>query len=144
MSNVLTQSKTSKQTALSKCFADLRKKYIFAKQNYSCCMGCGTCELQQEHDALPENKRPIGYVFFHGQDNESRVDGRDFHLRFGAFDGDEPNEHVGVVIGNLVCRSLKKFGIEYEWNGSKFEAIKITKEPDRIRPLTRKQKGFRW
>lgn len=82
---------------LNAAFRKLRKAGYFAKQNFWCCQSCGWAAMTDEQ----RNKA----VFYHAQDNDSKKEGRPFHL---AWSGD----------GNEICNILRGEGITVEWEGS--------------------------
>ena len=84
-------------TNLSKAFAELRKNGYFAKQNYFCCQSCGWASMSEKES---ENA-----VFYHNQDYQSFKKGEDLYL---AWSGD----------GNFITKTLTKFGMIVEWDGT--------------------------
>jgi len=78
---------------LTKAFAALRKAGYFARQNFQCCQSCAWA-------AVPEAKEDKA-VFYHNQDNESRLRGHKFHL---AWSGDQ----------HEICRILEENGVKVE------------------------------
>jgi hypothetical protein len=78
---------------LTKAFAALRKAGYFARQNFQCCQGCGWA-------AVPDDKGEKA-VFYHRQDNDSRLRGGKFHL---AWSGDQ----------HEICRILTENGVTVE------------------------------
>jgi len=110
-------------TRLTRAFKALRRKQIIALQNYSCCQSCALSKLERD---LEEGKRDgIGYVFFHQQEGERKAEGHNFHLYYGKTPG-VPFEAKDIA--STVVRTLSKFGIRTEWNGSETEAIKVINE----------------
>lgn len=76
---------------LNKAFAALRKAGYFARQNFTCCQSCGWA-------AVPE-KNGEKAVFYHNQDNHSKLRGQSFHL---AWAGDQEE----------ICRILNENGVK--------------------------------
>ena len=66
-----------------------------------------------------KGKEAKGYVFFHRQDNESRVAGRDFFLAFGGADS------PALDVGMMVVGALASHGVRTEWNGDTNTRIKV-------------------
>lgn len=89
---------------LGKAFRELRKKGYFARQNFLCCRTCGWAAIPKEQLSKA--------VFYHGQDNDDKLDGKDFYL---AWDGD----------GKEICDILKSCGVDTDWNGDQDERIKV-------------------
>jgi hypothetical protein len=90
--------------ALNKAFKLLRKLGYFARQNFWCCQSCGWA-------AVPEGKENKA-VFYHHQDNHSRVSGDPFYI---AWSGD----------GHEICRVFTECGISVEWDGNSDTRIKL-------------------
>ena len=91
-------------TNLTKAFKALRKAGYFARQNFLCCQTCGWA-------AVPEGKGEK-VVFYHNQDNQRKVQGRDFCL---AWAGD----------GNEIVRILNENKIQTEWDGTNSQRITV-------------------
>jgi hypothetical protein len=100
---------------LDEAFVELDRNGIVARQNFTCCQTCGCAEISYEIEDT-EAFRPVrGYVFFHTQDTESAVRNGYLYLAFGSLLGDE---HESKVIANEVCETLKRHGLEPDWNGA--------------------------
>lgn len=66
-----------------------------------------------------KGKEVKGYVFFHRQDNESRVAGREFFLAYGGADSS------GLDVGMMVVGALASHGVRTEWDGDTNTRIKV-------------------
>ena len=88
--------------SLSTPFALLRKQKLFARSNFFCCQGCGCNAMSHRQKEETDNPHK-GYVFFHNQDNERRVKGKDFYLAYGEFDNQNT---TAEQIGKMICQLL--------------------------------------
>lgn len=89
---------------LTKAFVALRKAGYFAKQNFWCCQSCAW-------SAIPDDKADKA-VFYHNQDNQSKLNGEPFML---AWSGD----------GNQICKILNENGVETKWSGDTNTRIEV-------------------
>jgi hypothetical protein len=94
---------------LDAAFASLERNGIVARQNFSCCMSCGSREI---HDELAMKKDARGYTFFHMQDTDRAASGGELSLAFGA-----PTEAGMKAVARDVVNALKAAGLAPEWNG---------------------------
>lgn len=101
---------------LDAAFAALEARGIVARQNFSCCMNCGSQEIWGEVAEAEEEGRVIhGCAFYHEQSTASAVDGGGVMLGYQAVDeGDEAMAAVGREIVDV----LRAHGLHPEWNGS--------------------------
>lgn len=100
---------------LDEAFAELDRTGIIARMNFTCCQTCGHAEISYEIEAT-ENIRPVrGYVFFHIQDTESAVRNGYLYLAYGSVSGDEKES---AAVANEICGTLRKHGLEPDWNNS--------------------------
>jgi hypothetical protein len=89
---------------LTLAFAELEQKGILCRQDYSDCMTCGHFDLKAEAELAQQQGREVrGYVFFHGQDTESLLDG-DLFLAFGRWPPtpDEIDRIVQVLLSAIL------------------------------------------
>jgi hypothetical protein len=108
---------------LDKAFAELEQHGIVARQNFSDCGTCGVAEIVDEIDATRKKGREVrGYVFYHMQDTESAADGGGLYLNYGSVDA---GEKAALVIAGEAVESLKRQGLETNWNGSIRERIGV-------------------
>ena len=91
-------------------FAALREMGFFAKANHTCCQSCGLAEI-------PEDKE-MAYVFYHMQDLEGLKQDGVCYLAWGG--------KVGEKFGHTICDTIRKAGLEVDWNGSENTRIKVT------------------
>ena len=85
-------------------FKELRNNGYFSRMNFWCCQSCGWA-------AVPKGKGEK-VVFFHSQDAHTLERDGDCYL---AWAGD----------GEFIVETLKKYGLEPEWNGDRHTRIKI-------------------
>lgn len=116
-------------------FAELEEAGVIARQNYSCCMTCGSAEIFDEvmaaHDAgLPAR----GYAFYHMQDTEAAVEGGGVHLGYGAVD---EGEAAALAIGREIVATLEAHGLRTDWNGSWDRRIGVALDWKRRRGVAR-------
>jgi hypothetical protein len=97
-------------------FAELEEAGVISRQNYSCCMTCGSAEIFDEMLAAQDAGTPVrGYAFYHVQDTEAAVEGRGVHLGYGAV---EEGEAAALAIGREIVATLEAHGLRTDWNGS--------------------------
>ena len=99
---------------LDEAFAELDRKGIVARQNFTGCQTCGHTEIGNEIDDALEFRPVRGYVFFHQQDTEHVVEMDKLYLAYGSVDGKEDDS---VDIGYEVMAALRRAGLLVEWNG---------------------------
>jgi len=112
------------QTAITKAFKQLRKEGFAARENYMCCQGCGLAAIQEKYP------KAIAYVFWHQQDNDDAMEGRNFHLAFGhkvkgTDDRWVENETLSTLIGHHIVATLKAHGVETIWDGTNRTRIEV-------------------
>ena len=99
---------------LDEAFAELDRKGIVARQNFTCCQTCGHTEIGYEIDDALEYRPVRGYVFFHKQDTEHVVETDRLYLAYGSVEGKEDDS---IEIGHEVVAVLRRAGLSVEWNG---------------------------
>lgn len=126
---------------LTKAFRYLRTQNgILAKQNFSCCGGCGGSALADrlEKENAEKPGRWNGSVFYHHQDNDTLLDYGHVHIRFGHASGcaDPSNVITGddrpsttTAIGQCAKEALEHFGLEVEWSGSPYTCLLVQGVP---------------
>ena len=100
---------------LDRAFEAMKASGIFARHHYSCCGTCGTSEIYAEIDDAIERGEPVrGHTYYHVQDTESAVAGGMLLLAYG----DDEGTKDGIrAIGHEVCETLKRHGLDVDWNG---------------------------
>jgi len=86
-----------------------------------CCQSCGHHDLRQRWEAAGEDEKPLGYCFWHAQDEESLVATGKTMLAFNAFDSSD-----SMFVGRIVVGVLKKHGVKTQWNGDRRKRIEFT------------------
>lgn len=100
------------KTPIARAFRMLRTFGILAEQNYLCCQSCGQHAMNEQHKAAPKDAKPLGYVFYHGQDYDFMKEDGKLMLAYNAFgDGDS------AAIGRLIVHCLSQCGLRPKWSG---------------------------
>lgn len=103
---------------LSAAFEALNTAGVTARENFTCCMSCGTHEIGGER--RPED---TGYVFFHHQDTELAARQNWLMLAYGDHRGGEDRT---VAVGRQVVAALAEQGLTTEWNGRPDQRIGLS------------------
>lgn len=125
-----TAENKAKLNAAFKCFrAELR---ALARQNYMCCMGCGTSAGWQVIEAKPDKYKCL--IFYHAQDADGlRKDG-EVCLRYSTKDGGADTKRLG----ERMCDILRSVGLNPKWNGDPDECITLDLTKDAGEPSQRR------
>lgn len=108
---------------LDTAFAALEASGIVARQNFTCCMTCGSSEIWAEIDTAIDAGAPAqGYVFYHSQDTEAAVNGRGVYLAYGACD---EGDTAALEVARRIVAQLQAEGLAPEWNGSRDQRIAL-------------------
>ena len=100
---------------LDAAFAALERDGIIARQNFTCCMTCGSTEIWEEVQAAKDAGLPAhGYAFYHFQDTDAAVEGRGVYLAYGAC---EDGEAAALQVGNDIVAALEAQGLSSDWGG---------------------------
>lgn len=101
---------------LDAAFAALEMDGVVARQNFSCCMTCGSGEIWEEIQIAQESGVPArGYTFFHMQDTDRAIDGEGIFLAYGAC---EDGEDAALAVGRDIVAQLEAHGLRTHWDGS--------------------------
>ncbi|KIF75265.1 hypothetical protein QR77_17730 [Streptomyces sp. 150FB] len=103
---------------LTRAFAALQRAGITARENFTCCRGCGQSEIGGEGG--PDAR---GFVYFHRQCTDSAAAGHGLTLLFGGFDG---SVETTAAVGQEVVAALEAAGLPVEWDRDPGRAITIT------------------
>ncbi|MGC0318091.1 DUF6891 domain-containing protein [Kitasatospora acidiphila] len=103
---------------LTRAFAALDEAGITARENFTCCRGCGQSEIGAE--GQPDAR---GFVYFHTQCTDSAAAGHGLTLLYGGFDG---SAETTAAIGHEVAAALEAVGLPTEWNHDPSRAITVT------------------
>lgn len=102
-------------------FEGLDARGIVARENFTCCRGCGLAEIGAERgEAGTETVR--GFVFFHTQCTEAAARGGGLSLYYGGFDG---SQETTAAVGREVAAALTGAGLSVKWDGSPGSAIDV-------------------
>ncbi|MGA5821012.1 DUF6891 domain-containing protein [Kitasatospora sp. NPDC094028] len=103
---------------LTRAFTALQEAGITARENFTCCRGCGQSEIGAEGG--PDAR---GFVYFHTQCTDSAAAGRGLTLLYGGFDG---SSETTAAIGHEVVAALEAVGLPTEWDRDPGRAITVT------------------
>ncbi|KOU25139.1 hypothetical protein ADK52_12840 [Streptomyces sp. WM6372] len=103
---------------LTRAFTVLREAGITARENFTCCRGCGHAEIGGEGG--PGTR---GFVYFHTQCTDSAAAGHGLTLLYGGFDG---SSETTASIGHEVVAALAAAGLPTEWDQDPGQAITVT------------------
>ncbi|MEU3721367.1 hypothetical protein [Streptomyces sp. NPDC031705] len=103
---------------LTRAFAALGDAGITARENFTCCRGCGQSEIGGEGG--PDAR---GFVYFHTQCTDSAAAGGGLTLLYGGFDG---SSETTAAIGREVVAALEAAGLPTEWDQDPGHAITVT------------------
>lgn len=111
---------------LDLAFADLERKGIVSRQDFTCCGTCGVAEIGAEVDEYEKaGTQARGYTFYHSQDTESAALGHGLYLNYGSV---KEGEAAALAIGREVVRTLEENGLETKWDGSWKQRIGVVLE----------------
>ncbi|MEU6421718.1 DUF6891 domain-containing protein [Streptomyces spiralis] len=105
---------------LEEAFAALERAGIVAREDFTCCRGCGVAEIGGEVTD-PDSAR--GFVFSHHQSTRAAAEGHGLTLHYGGFDG---SEETTAAVGREVVTALEAAGLSTEWDGDPGRAITVT------------------
>ncbi|MFF0482826.1 DUF6891 domain-containing protein [Streptomyces sp. NPDC004435] len=103
---------------LTRAFTALQEAGITARENFTCCRGCGRSEIGAEGE--PDAR---GFVYFHTQCTDSAAAGHGLTLLYGGFDG---SPETTAAIGQEVVAALDTVGLPTEWDGDPDQVITVT------------------
>ncbi|WP_404336450.1 DUF6891 domain-containing protein [Sphingomonas sp. MMS12-HWE2-04] len=108
---------------LDAAFAALEADGIIARQNFTCCMTCGSAEIWDEvEEASNDGLQARGYTFYHFQDTDAALEGHGIFLAYGAC---EDGEAAALDIAGEVVAALEAHGLSPAWGGSWSERIAL-------------------
>ncbi|CAM5531146.1 putative protein OS=Streptomyces gougerotii OX=53448 GN=GCM10010227_31040 PE=4 SV=1 [Streptomyces diastaticus subsp. diastaticus] len=102
---------------VTRAFTALADTGITARENFTCCRGCGHSEIGGEGESDAR-----GFVYFHSQCTDSAVAGHGLTLFHGGFDG---SSATAAAIGHEVVAALQAVGLHTEWDGTPGQAITV-------------------
>ena len=117
---------------LDAAFAALEAEGVIARQNFTCCMSCGSTEIWDEMRVAHEEGAPVeGYTFYHVQDTESAVEGHGIYLAYGAC---EEGEAAALAVADRIVAELRANGLAPRWDGRWDQRIAVPLDWKRRRP----------
>ena len=105
---------------LERAFAALEGAGLVARENFTCCRGCGMTEIGAEVD---DESAVRGFVFVHHQGTRAAAEGHGLSLYYGGFDG---SEQTTTAVGHEVVAALTSAGLSTQWDGDPGKAIDVT------------------
>ncbi|NEA66009.1 hypothetical protein [Streptomyces sp. SID12488] len=103
---------------LTRAFTALREAGITARENFTCCRGCGRSEIGAEGGTDAR-----GFVYFHSQCTDSAAAGHGLTLLYGGFDG---SSETTAAIGHEVVAALAAAGLQADWDRDPDRAITVS------------------
>ncbi|MBQ0826778.1 DUF6891 domain-containing protein [Streptomyces tagetis] len=103
---------------LTRAFTELERAGITAREDFTCCRGCGQAEIG---DAGEPDAR--GFVYFHAQCTDAAAAGHGLTLYYGGFDG---SPDTTTAIGHEVVAALRAAGLHPDWDGDPGHGIPLT------------------
>ncbi|MFJ8809795.1 DUF6891 domain-containing protein [Streptomyces sp. NPDC102490] len=107
---------TTDPDRLTRVFRALDAAGVTARENFTCCRGCGTAEIAAEREGAR------GFVFFHRQSTEAAAEGHGLMLHYGGFDG---SQETTAAVGHEVVAAFAGSGLSTEWDGDPGRAIAV-------------------
>ncbi len=100
---------------LDAAFADLEKRGILARQNYTDCGRCGADEMYALMEKRAREGQEVrGYTFFHEQDTEAAAIGETLYFSYGSI---KDHPRYTKAIGREVAAALNRQGLTATWDG---------------------------
>jgi hypothetical protein len=111
---------------LDAAFRELDGAGIVARQDFTCCMTCGTAEIGGQVE--PDARDVRGFAFYHRQDLETAVERGVLHIAYGAFyrePATEADPAETAAVGREVAAVLEEHGLLVLWDGDIEERIQV-------------------
>jgi hypothetical protein len=109
---------------LDASFAELDRRGIVARQDFSCCGTCGAGEIRTEMEDVAAMGRPVrGYAFYHMQDTEAAAEGQGLYLAYGSAD---EGELPALGIAGEIVDVLRTQGLAVTWDGTWNKRIQVS------------------
>lgn len=104
---------TAEQTTtnLDRAFEELEEAGVVARQDFACCMNCGSSEIFDERD---DSRDWHGYVFFHQQDTDRLIEGGQLYLAYGRFSS---QIDLHELVDKQILPVLTSHDLSPEWDG---------------------------
>lgn len=116
---------------LNTFFKMLRAQGFLARQDFSCCGGCGMSELA---NVVETSKKTFkGVVFYHHQDTEGVKTGEGTYLVHSPATK-ETDDDARKAVGQRVVEIAKSCGLNVEWDGEPGTRIWVSSPPKPVPP----------
>ncbi|WP_408055066.1 DUF6891 domain-containing protein [Streptomyces mutabilis] len=102
---------------LTRVFETLDAAGVTARENFTCCRGCGTTETGAEREGARASSSSTGRA------RRPRPRGYGVTLHYGGFDG---SEATTSAVGHEVVAAFTAAGLPTQWNGDPGTAITVT------------------
>lgn len=109
---------------LDAAFAAMRAAGVVALQNAGYTQSDGYDDVRDVVRLTTDPTRLVGYCFYHGQDLERAVAGRDLYLAFGPLDP-KLEKTAGLDVGRTVVAALEAEGLSVAWDGTFEQRIAV-------------------
>lgn len=109
---------------LDQAFSKLNEMGIVALQNAGNTQSDGYEDFREIYNNHPNQRKLVGYCFYHGQDLERVVRGGPLVIAFGPCDP-KLEESEGPRIGLMITQELKQVGLEVAWDGTFNRRIEV-------------------
>lgn len=109
---------------LHNVFDSLCKNKIVALHNAGYTQSDALFDIKDVWEDLEdEDKHPIGYCYYHGQDLERVIETGS--LMIGFYGKKENNDKEALIIGNKIVAIMKEAGFEVNWNSTTAKRIEV-------------------
>jgi len=117
------------KTQMNAFFRAMRKAGIWAKQNFSCCSGCGYYELKAQAVEAGKKEQPVAFYNKQAEpdwqvnagEHFETVLRRGFWLTFGVVNVEHltarRHQQMTVAVGCQIKALAAEHGIKIDWNG---------------------------
>jgi hypothetical protein len=109
---------------LDAAFAAMRAAGVVALQNAGFTQSDGYDDVRDVVRLTTDPARLVGYCFYHGQDLERAVEGRDLYLAFGPLDP-KLEQSAGLAVGHTIVAALEAQGLSVAWDGTFEQRIAV-------------------
>ena len=116
------------RTTLTEAIAEMMRRGIEVSPGRSISTKVAVAELNARAvHAYQQGISVLGYAFYTFRGKEKKLQGKDFALHFGEFDGSQRSASKPSVleVGELVCDCLSNNGVQHTWNRAADRRIRI-------------------
>jgi hypothetical protein len=107
------------ETNLDRAFGELERVGIIARQDFACCMSCGSAEIHDERDGSRDWR---GYVFYHEQDTEHLLEDGSLYLAYGRFSREID---LRELVDKEIMPVLTRHDLRPDWDGDVETRIRV-------------------